>query len=259
MGIEPTLEIADEVREDLLPETVVEAIQAAERGDEFCLICGQQIASVTEAALLVFEDRARYKIALSHRACQTSQHFYTGNVQTASLVSGTFALAWRAILREAHPRAVFLWENKTNFDGMALDFVIDGDEYNDIEGGEIEDMRELKGFEVASAPVDVLEAPRISQVGAIHRRDGLELRDFVDHNPAYEWQSFPTVQPDAWRTQAVYDGKILLVYGTALQLDRYDPDHLTRRIEAGKVVAGVIPFAQDDGTVHPVGSLKRAD
>jgi hypothetical protein len=89
-GIEPTLEIADEVREDLLPETVVEAIQAAERGDEFCLICNQQIASPNEAALLVFEDRVFYKMALSHRVCQTSQRFYTGNVQAASLVPDPF-------------------------------------------------------------------------------------------------------------------------------------------------------------------------
>jgi hypothetical protein len=187
---------------------VVEAMQAAERGDESCLICDRKIFSAGEAALLVFEDWAFHRMALSHRACQTSQHFYTANVQTASLVSGTFARAWRAVLREAHPRAVFLWENKTNFDGIALDFVFDQDEYNGIEGGESKEMRELKGFEIARVPIDVLEAPRISQVGAVHRRDGLEIRDFADHEPAYEWQSFTTVQPPDWRRQAAYNGEI---------------------------------------------------
>ena len=44
---------------------------------------------------------------------------------------------------------------------------------------------------------------------------------------------------------AEQDGEILILHGTALGLDHYDDGRLGRRIEAGKVVAAVAPFLQE--------------
>jgi hypothetical protein len=235
------LEIAFEIREYLLSPEVMEAIQAAERKDELCPVCKAPVSD--EASLLVWQHWAQHKLSLSHRACRVSQLTRIGKSQFDEMTPYTFAVDWHAILREVWPRAVFLWENKTNFDGLSF------------RGGccdwNGEDMKASKGFKVADAPVDALEAPRIAKVSAVHRRDGLELCEGVDN-----WCSFPGVQSDAWRARADQDGEVLVLYGTVLGLNRYDAGNVARRIAAGKVVAGVIPFGQDDGSVYPEEALR---
>ena len=238
-----SLEIASEVREYLLPPEVVEAMQAAERKDELCPVCKAPVSD--EVSLLVWQHWAQYKLALSHRACRASQLARIEKSQFEEMTPYTFALGWHAILRETTPGAVFLWENKTNLDG--LDF---GGGCCDWDG---EDMKASRGFKIADAPLDSLEAPRIAEVSVVHRRDGVELCEGV-----HEWYRFPGVQSDTWRAQADRDGEVLALYGTALGLDLYAAGNVARRIAAGKVVAGIIPFGQDDGSVHSERALRRS-
>jgi hypothetical protein len=165
----------------------------------------------------------------------------------AATLADTFAFGWHSLLREAAPRAVLLWENRTNFDEVVFDGL---DE--DWTGLEVDAWM---GFEPATAGLDELALTRIQldhpwedSTVALHRQDSLEV---IEHG--HQWHAFPA-QPESWREQADRDGEILLLKGTALRLDQYDADHVGRRIAAGKVLAGVIPFAQDDGTAPPLPS-----
>jgi hypothetical protein len=169
-----------------------------------------------------------YRIALLHRACRPSQVFAI-SAEGGALLPDTFSIGWHATFRAATPRAVFIWENKTNFDGWV-----------EHESGSSSGTLEFFGFERVEGLIDCIAPPRAHRFNVVNRGDGLELR--MDDSPD---QRFPERQSDAWRIAAEQDGEILMLYGTALGLDHYDGDRLARRIEAGKVVGAVVPFRQE--------------
>jgi hypothetical protein len=235
------LEIAEAVRDYLPPPNIVDAIQAAERGDETCPICVKPVAPDQAASLLVIEDGTRYHLRLAHRTCRPSQLEYIGNSGMGALLADTFAFGWHTLLRNAQPRAVLLWDNRTNFDEVSFD-----GEYEGWTGLEVDTW---EGFEPATAELDELVLSRIQLdppftdgIVAIHRQDCLEVLQ-----NGHQWHALPA-QSDSWREQADRDGEILLLNGTALRLDRYDAGHVNGRIAASKVLAGVIPFERDDRT-----------
>jgi hypothetical protein len=235
------LEIADSVRECAHPPMLVEATQAAERGDETCPVCGRCVTSDQKASLVLVDDGARNYVRLAHRTCRPSQIERIEPSGIAVMLADTFAFGWHTLLRKATPHAVLLWENKTNFDELTFDGL-----YEDWTGLEVE---EWMGFKPATSGLDELAMPLIDldptwgySTVAIHRKDCLEVIE-----SGHQWHTLPG-QPESWREQADRDGEILLLNGTVLRLDQYSADHVNERIAAGKVLAGVIPFAQDDGT-----------
>jgi hypothetical protein len=240
-----TLEIADSVRESLPPPRLVEAAQAAERGDETCPVCVRHVTNDQKASLVLIDDGARHHLRLAHRACRPSQIERIERSGVAMLLAETFAFDWHSLLRKTTPRAVLLWENRTNFDELAFNGL---DE--DWTGLEVD---QWMGFEPATAGLAELAMPPIPldptwgySTVAIHRKDCLEVIE-----GGHQWHTLPG-QPESWREQADRDGEILLLNGTALRLNEYSADRLNERIAAGKVLAGVIPFAQDDGSAPPL-------
>ncbi len=235
------LEVADDVRAFLPSFAVEEARQALAREDSVCPLCKGRVGRSDDASLLVTLIGPEHRIALTHRACRPSQIFAI-SPEGRALLPDTFSLAWHATLRAVSPRAVFLWENKTNFDAWA-----------ENESGGATGALEALGFEGAEGSIDRLTPPRAHYFHAVSRGDELELR-----TGGVPGLRFPERQPDAWRIAAEQDGEILVLYGTALGLDHYDDDRLGRRIDAGKVVGAIVPFQQERlPAATPGGSRRR--
>jgi hypothetical protein len=216
------LEVAREVRRYLPAFCLEEALQARERGDATCPLCKRLVEVDQGASLLVTTIGPQYRIALVHRRCAASQI-----VDIA---------APRGRLRQAPPRAVFMWENQTDFDQW------DGHE----EGGDEVGSLRLFGFQTADGPVESLQPTQADYMSLAHRRDGLDLRlgEVIDRR-------FPEAQPRGWREQAAREGRVLAIYGTALGLGRFDPARLRERMAAGRVVSALLPYRDDQGCLGP--------
>lgn len=235
--MDATAEILDELPRFML----MEAIQAAERGDESCPVCGELVASPERAALLAYPADYWFTLALTHRRCQQSQVLEDGNPLIKAMSPDTFSLAWRHVLRDRAPGAVLLWENKTSFDAIPS-----FDDVGSMDGGPGWTGYSLRqeGFIFVDDDLDQLDAPCPEGFVIVGRGDGVELREGAVHS-----QSFPGAPPNAWQTTASREGEVLLVYGTALQLDQFDHGHFRRRVERRKVVAGVVRYSRGNGTV----------
>lgn len=235
------MEVADEILDELPRFMLVEAVQAAERGDEPCPACGEVVGGPDLASLLVYPAGVWFCLALGHRRCRRSRMLDDGDPLIAEMSPDTFGLAWRLEPRSQPPRAVLLWETKANFDAVPS-----FEDVGSVHGGPglIGYVLRQEGFVVVHQDLDVLDALRPDPYLMIEREDGVELRSIGVH-----YQSFPGRSRSDWRATAEREGEVLLVYGTALRLDDFDLDHFRRRFERGKVVAGVIPYLRREGTV----------
>ena len=237
------MEVTPEILDELPRFKLVEAAQAAERGDETCPVCGEPVTGPDDAAVLAyFGLDCWFYLALSHRDCRRSAVLEHGDPLVAEMSPDAFALAWRHVLRSHSPRAVLLWENKTNFDAVPS-----FDDVGSVDGGPgwLGYSLRQEGFAVADDDLAHLTAPRPETYFAVERDDGLELRWGAVHS-----QSFPGPPPRAWQAVAAGEAEVLLVHGTALQLEHFDPDHFQIRVERGKVVAGVVPYRRRTGSVR---------
>lgn len=244
------MEIAEEILEELPRFMLVEAMQAAERGDEECPACGETVADPDHAALLVYPDEVWFSLALAHRRCQRSRMLEDGNPLIEEMSPDTFGLAWRLHLRDQPPRAVLLWENKANFDAVPS-----FEDVGSVDGGPgwLGYALRREGFAVVEEDLDTLDPILIADYVLVGRGDGIELRSGAVHA-----QSFPGLPRSAWQATAEQEGEVLLVYGTALHLVDFDSDHLGRRAERGKVIAGVVRYLRREGTVlHSLETAPR--
>lgn len=245
------MDVTAELLDELPSFMLVEAIQAAERGDESCPVCGEMVVGPEAAALLVYLANFWFYLALAHRHCRRSQVLEDGDRLVDVMSPDTFCLAWRYILRDLPPRAVLVWENKTNFDAVPV-----FDDVGSVDGGPGWTGYSMRrdGFVVVDDDLDRVEAPTPEAHVIVERGDGVELRTGLVHS-----QSFPGSPSSRWRETADSEGEVLLVHGTALQLDRFDPEHFRRRVESGKVVAGCVPFTRREGTVLYSLETEQAD
>lgn len=237
------MEVIPEILDDLPRFKLVEAVQAAERGDEVCPVCREPIDDPGGAAVLAYfaPDCWSY-LALSHRDCRRSSVLEHGDPLIAEISPDTFALEWRHVLRHRAPRAVLLWENKTNFDAVPS-----FDDVGSVDGGPgcLGYSMRQEGFAIADDSLAMLVAPRPETYFVVERDDGLQLRWGAVHS-----QSFPGSPPRAWGEAAAQEAEVLLVHGTALELHSLNPEHFRSRVERGKVVIGSVPFTRSAGTVR---------
>jgi hypothetical protein len=243
------MEVDSEILDEFPRFKLVEAIQAADRGDESCPVCKELVSGPEDAAVIAYTaPDCWYYLALAHRRCRRSKMLEDGDPLIDAISPDTFASAWKLVQRGRSPRAVLLWENKTNFDEISS-----FDDVGSVDGGPGWTgyaMRE-EGFVAADDDLDRLTAPRPESYRVVEREDGLEIRECDLHG-----YSFPGTPPDAWSTTATREGAVLLVHGTALQLDHFDPEHFGRRVRLRKVIVGVLPYGRRRGTVlHSLETL----
>lgn len=243
------LHIAPEIAQ-VVPAAYIAHLEAqADDDDNVCGVCLRYIATDV-ANVYVARDREFYDLRMAHPKCHDSVMVDEPGLRAAKHAQliekhaeGGVDTNLTLIVRPSpDPRAVLVQELRWLVGNLNL------------ADDPLESLAERFGLVPVGGYLDRIHAPRTTRVELRLTRDGMELihEHVVDQIPPFE----PAVYA-MWRSHAVAAGRVLLIIGRGLQLDRADPELIGRALHTQPCWGGVVDV---DASVYrqPPRASRRA-
>jgi hypothetical protein len=220
------IEIADEVRDQLPPDLLEDAIRAPESNMITCADCGRQITPGSEEAISVIARTnivgTEPAVEYVHRRCAPS----SVRQPDLTLIAGDDT-TYLPLLRPGHPiPAGLLWEPRLQHP------------YPPGENAHTSHFRDL-GFQTTTTGIMELE-PATLPNGWVLRSNGDDLSLESPIGALQQFSDVALTAPPGWYEEAHRTDCCLLLTATGLALDHPDPEHLNTFSAQGQAVAATV-------------------